>query len=369
MTDRHTRTERSGVLSELGKSILAIPIGALLFAASFGVIWFTEGRTDQSKICKQSAELGAEVTDDDGFVSVSGPLTAPEPLGDPEFLAPGPWLQLERRPEMWAWVEHRDTETRNKIGGGKETITYFEYRREWTAEPQPATTFDNPTGHENPPMYALPLTSTASEARVGAWSFDPREADLAGGEALDLTSLPRTGAGATAKVAGHHLHLGRGDAANPILGDVRVSFNAVPTGVSSTVFGQARAGSVGPYVHAGETRIFRLFRGSRGEALVAMHQEYVVLGWLGRLAGFVCMWLGLSLFFAPLHAVLGILPFLAKGSRFLVGLVLLPVALLLTAITTVVSMILHSFVAALLVALTTLALLAFWMNQRRKASA
>jgi hypothetical protein len=368
MADRHTRVERTGFLGELGRSILAIPVGLLLFFGSFFVLWFTEGRTDVSEIAAESAVLSNEAAEGAGFVSVSGTVGAKEPLGDPEFLAPGPWLSLQRRAEMFAWVEHRETEERNKIGGGKETITYFEYRKEWTNEPKPSSSFDNPVGHDNPPMHLSDQSFASDAGTIGAWMFDAREADLPGGEGLELTSLPKAGTGANAKAAGEFLHIGRGDLANPIIGDLRVSFTAVPTGISGTLFGQAEGGRIGPYVHEGEHRVFRLFRGSRDEALLQMHQEYVVLGWVGRVAGFLLMWIGMSLVFAPLHAVMDILPFLGRGSRFLVGVALFPVALVLTTVTTLISMILHNFVAAVAVALL-LAGLVVWGRSRRKATA
>ena len=84
MADHFTERESTGFLGNMGKSIMAVPIGLLLFFASFFVFWKTEGRANWSKI----GATAASVVVDGPIVGprarsqrcpTSGPRTAPTP--------------------------------------------------------------------------------------------------------------------------------------------------------------------------------------------------------------------------------------------------------------------------------------------------
>jgi hypothetical protein len=72
--------------------------------------------------------------------------------------------------------------------------------------------------------------------------------------------------------------------------------------------------------------------------------------------------------FAPLHALADVLPFLGRVSRGLIGCVTFPVALLLSAFTTIISLVLHSWIAVALLSIAVVAGIGFWLS-RKSASA
>jgi len=131
-----TETKTTGFLGNLMNSILAIPIGILLFLASFVVLFMNEGRTDWSKVGERAVELAATDTAGTGaLVSVTGPLSTAETLGDSPYLQAGSYLVLEREAEMFAWIEDSSTETTNNTGGSTTTRTTYTYPRTGRAPP------------------------------------------------------------------------------------------------------------------------------------------------------------------------------------------------------------------------------------------
>jgi hypothetical protein len=81
------------------------------------------------------------------------------------------------------------------------------------------------------------------------------------------------------------------------------------------------------------------------------------------------MWIGMQMVFSPLHAIAGILPFLKKGSKFLIALITFPIAFILTSLTIIISAILHSWVALVVVFSVTAGLMGWlWKNRAGKGA-
>jgi hypothetical protein len=98
-----------------------------------------------------------------------------------------------------------------------------------------------------------------------------------------------------------------------------------------------------------------------------MKLEATVLKWGLRILGFFLMWFGLQTVFAPLHAIAGILPFVKKGTKAIIALITFPIAATLTFLTIVISAILHSVLALVIVfAITAVMMGWFWKNRTGK---
>jgi hypothetical protein len=54
------------------------------------------------------------------------------------------------------------------------------------------------------------------------------------------------------------------------------------------------------------------------------------------------MWFGLMMFFGPINTLLDVIPFLGSAGRFLIGIVMLPVSIVLSTFTILLSVIFHS---------------------------
>jgi len=356
------RTKRTGFFGNMKSAIIGVPIGIILFFASFYVIFKTEGRTNWAKIAATSSAVSAEnASGHDGeFVSISGPIASDESIGDPMFILDGDYITLSRSAEMYAWRENSSTESRDTVGGGTETTTTYTYERQWTSSPQNSSNFQDPS-YQNPEMRLQSDSFSVQNARIGAWPFavsDTRggvtelfNKGMAGSSSLvpDASVLrPDVMSTHMGTLDGNYIYLFGASPGNNLVGDHRVSFSALRSGTNVTGFGKIQGGRLVPY-EVGSDTFMRVFSSSREDAISTMKTEYAAAGWIGRLIGFFMMWFGMQMVFGPLHAIAGIIPFLKRGTKFLVGLVTFAVSLVFTTIAIVVSMILHSWVAMLII--------------------
>ena len=346
MADQFTETTHSSFGQNIIRSLVGIPVGILLFIASFAVLWLTEGRTDWAKFADEThvATPDRAAGFDGQAVSVTGVITSTELLGDPEFVAPGPFIALRRDVEQFAWVESQSGRTTNQTGGSSNTQTTYAYRTDWTANPRPASEFRVPANHDNVPLAVPSTRFVAPRAAVASWNLDIANVRLEPDTVLPPTAILRTGRALEAVPTGNYLFLGTGTPDAPHLGDVRVRFTALRNGTVVTAFGQARAGSINP-LNVDGTSWLRVLSGERAQAIEALAAEYTATGWIGRIVGFLMMWIGMLLFLGPVSTFLNVLPFLGSASRFVTMLVTFPLALLLTGVAVVVAMVAHSLVA------------------------
>ncbi|MDI6740902.1 MAG: TMEM43 family protein [Candidatus Edwardsbacteria bacterium] len=342
-------------------------IGILLFFLSFYVLWTNEGRVNMAKVAAKMTAIQSEKVDpacNGQAVSVSGQLSAVEQLGDPEFLKPGPYISLERTVEMFAWVEEKETKEKQNTGGSATKETTYRYEKKWTDDPENSKEFKHPEGHENPARPFQSETFTVKTAAIGAYRVDPAGMYLpeTGAVSLDTAKVNIKG---RYKLTGEYIFIGNGTLTNPSVGDVRISFSAVPNDIKVTAFGKVEAGGLVPYMYKGKHRLYRAIALSRDEAIALIAHEHKVTGWLLRLIGFLMMWFGLQALFGPVVAVLGVLPFLGKVGRFVWGFITFFVSLFLSLVVIVISMIAHN-VWALLAVVAIIVGLFFWLKTKKK---
>ncbi len=356
MGDRFTEISETGFLQNILNSIKGILVGLALLVTSFAVLWWNEGRTDMSKLAKTSIPVSSETIDEraDGqLVSVTGHLESLETLGDSQFLREGPYIGLNRNVEMYVWVEKKSSKSRKKLGGGRVRETTYSYEKQWTESPPDSSSFRESAGHQNPRPPVYDQSFTVNSATVGAYRFDPRAARLPHPSPIPLTAENFI-ASMSARREGSYAYIGAGNLQSPTIGDIRIRFSAVKSGAEATLFGKLVGNRVEPYLYKGKGRLYRAIAGSRETAIDKMATEFTVTTWLFRGAGFLAMWLGLSLLFSPINAILDVIPLLGDISRFVIGLAMFFVALALSLLTMVVSAIAHNI---LLLAVTVAAVL------------
>ncbi len=365
MPDRFTETKRVGYGSRIGSSFGGILIGLLLFVASFVVLFWNEGRTDLSVIARTSTPIASEEVSAEAhgqFVSTTGDVLTEEVFGDELFLKPGNYLSMQRRAEMYAWVEKTSTNTETNLGGS-----------------QDSSKFRYPEDHTNPGMMFKSSSKKAASATVGAYAFNPTDASIPGGAALllstentDLTKHP------TATLSSSYVYIPRDDQikegedaptlTTPNVGDIRVSYSALAPGFNGTLFGRVNGGSIERFTDEDTNSTFRLFAGSRDSGISAMHGEFTMLTWILRFVGFFMMWFGLSSFLGPISVLLDVVPMFGSISRSLIGFITFLVALVLSVLTILISMILHNIWALIVLALIGVGV-TIWILRKKQATA
>ena len=383
-----TETTRTGFLSNLGRSFMGIPIGIVLFLASFVVIFRTEGSVNWAKLSEQATTVSPETAGSNAgeFIAVTGPLATTETVGDPMFLNAGAYVTVSRNTEMFAWIEDSQTETRNNTGGSTTTTTTYTYRRDWTSSPSSSASFHN--GGEscardnggqrcvNPDLTIPSESFSVANVQVGAWNIATAGVQggcilgsecrgLPGGTPLELDAslIAPTLVGHT--ISANQLYLNGQNATAPQVGDVRVSFTVLRPGGTVTAFGKAEGNGLTAAEIDGYT-FFRVLSGTRQEAVETMKFERAAKMWVLRIVGFFMMWFGMQMVFGPLHVIAGILPFLKKGTTFIVNVVTFPLALVLTTITVILGKIFYSWVAIIVVTLLFFGILGFLYTRRQK---
>jgi hypothetical protein len=331
-----------GLGDNLLGSIKGVFFGLVLLVLAFPVLWWNEGRTDMSTVAKTAVVVkpdGSSSPAAGKLVAVTDKLQTAAQLGDAGYLKAGPYVSLHRTSEMFAWVEKVTTKTEKKLGGGTRETKTYDYDKKWTHDPESGADFKVSLGHTNPTLEITSQHWSAPSASIGAYTVDPSEVELPSSRDLELTpervENPK-------RVIGSYLYLGKADAKAPKLGDVRLSYEAVEANRLVTAYGQLSGKELQPYMYKGEDKLFRIVDGTHEQAIASLHAEHTMISWALRLLGFFFMWIGLSMLLGPVNAVLDIVPFVGSAGRFMTGLALFPIALALTIITSVCSMVAHS---------------------------
>jgi Transmembrane protein 43 len=346
--DSYTEVSSQGWLSRIGGALVGIPIGLLLFLASFVVLFWNEGRSvrtarslaeGEKAVVSVSADR-VEPAHESALVHVSGKAATDETIKDPQFLVSAKALRLERIVKMYQWNEKQETQTRRKVGGGEERTTEYTYTKGWTDHAIDSNPFKLPTGHENPREWGFRgWSGEAGVVTLGAFQipsdlvrqinkFEPLRVDEAAHDALpeDLRNRLRVDNGRFYQGA---------NPGDPEVGDVSVEFRQVmPTEVS--LLAQQAGGSFRPYpTKAGNNAINRLQLGvvSAADMFHAAEAENTLWTWILRLGGFVLMTAGIGMVLRPLGVFGDVIPFIGDVIRFGTGFIAVGIGLVLSLVT------------------------------------
>jgi len=427
MSDEIVETSSQSWFSRLFESLKEVLIGLVLFIVAFPVLWWNEGRAVQTyKSLKEGAGAVVSVQADKvepshegNLVHVTGKAVTSATVADPQFGVNTVALKLERKVEMYQWVEETETQKRKKLGGGEETVKTYRYKQAWKDDLEDSTSFKEPTGHKNPATMAYTSESwRASPVTIGAFTLSDNLIDRVPGEervavTADMLKSPsvteapapaaqeepakaapkgKKGKKVTAtKVARgkHHvaaptaaptrtgprvvdggIYIGA-DPAAPEVGDMRITYKKVPPADVSIIAAQVGS-SFGAYQTKAGDSLELLQPGLKPAAAMfkQAESENATLTWILRLVGFVVMALGVFLVFRPLAVVADVLPFLGDILRMGLVLVAVSVAAPFTLITIAVSWLFYRPVLA--VVLLALGVGAFvlvkMMASKRKAA-
>ncbi len=342
--------------SRITESIKGVLAGLVLFVIAFPLLWWNEGRAvEDYKTLQEGAgntvETAPEEIDpgqDGKLVHVVGKATTDETLKDPAFNVSAQALKLKRIVEMYQWDEEVETRTRKKMGGSKETIKEYNYRKTWATRHIPSTEFKKPAGHENPPK--MPISGdgwSADTVTLGAYRLPGNMVSRIGG-ATKIHVNDEMVAGmpakfqSAAKTQDGVLYLPYDstktvDTSTPKVGDLRVRFEMVKPKTVSIIAVQ-KDGTFQPYTAETGKAISLIQAGqhSAKEMYASEQAKSNMFTWLLRGGGFLAMFLGVTLVFRPLTVVADVVPLfgniLQVGAALVALVVALPLSLLTIAI-------------------------------------
>lgn len=346
-SDSVTVTTSKSFFSRFASSVGGILFGIILFLGSFVLLTWNEGRAIKTeKMLTAGASQVISISTDEvlranegKLVHFDGTAAADGPVDDPVFGISVEALKLRRNVEMYQWVENEKSETKQKLGGGEETVTTYTYSKKWVSDPVDSSEFQQPENHSNPPeMPVESETFTAEKIHVGAFYLPPSLV----GSIDNFTPRVATADEADAAAEFHQmpiqhtsgtLYLGE-DPSKPAVGDVRVSFEQAKSGPVSVIAAQV-GDTLEPFTIQNFGSIELLKVGTlSAPAMFQQEQEgNKVFTWVLRLVGFVMMLFGLILIANVISVIASVIPFLGSLVGAGVSLIAFALALPLTLVT------------------------------------
>lgn len=373
MSDQIKVVKTTGLGQNFLSSMVGVLIGILFFFGSFVLLYWNEGRADLSLPATTAIAIPADeappVTASGKLVSISGLFTTPEMISDALYLQKAPYLALKREVEMFAWEQSEETETVKNLGGSTTTTTTYRYQKNWTAYPANSDNFKESSGHVNPVMPVTSQEFRATKGLVGKYGFELKSVELPPLTRLIL-SVERVNLRDNTVIANEgYLFRGQGSYAEPMVGDIRIRYEVLVPGFTGTLFGKLANTHVTAYRDGEGALLFHLFDVDRDSAIVQLHQDYVFETWLFRGLGFVAMWLGLGLFIEPLFTLFDIVPMVGTVTRAIASVISFGMALLLSLVTVLVSLLLHNLVALIIALVLTSGVIITVMIMKKKPAA
>lgn len=319
MPDSFQVTSSSSWFSRIGKAFSGIIVGLILLIIGIALLFWNEGRAvktyntlkeGQGLVINVSADE-VDAANDGKLVHLTADATTEEILVDEDFGISANAIRLQRDVEMYQWKETEESETRKKLGGGEETVTTYTYSKQWSSGLNDSSNFQQPEGHENPSEFPYDsMTWDAENVPVGAFYLSPDLiSQLSDFADLPVREIPEGAAwpeDATLSKGG--IYLGA-NPAQPQVGDVRIKFSVIEPGPVSIVAAQngdtfadyqTKAGGTIAMIVPGNVPAQQMF-----EEAIATN---TLVTWLIRLGGFILIWIGFGLLFAPLSVLADVVP-------------------------------------------------------------
>jgi len=321
-----TEVTNQSVFGRIGNSFVGALFGIALLIGSVVLLFWNEGRAvATAKSLREGAATVIDVPSDtvnpaneSKLIHVTGETAVTQSLEDPLFNISESALRLRRNIEIYVWKEKKESKSRDKIGGGKETTTTYSYEKVWAPDLIKSSLFKSAEDHRNPTKLEIPKKEfVATDATLGQFRLTPQIIEkIQGDAAVEATDEQLAKVSekfqSKLKVDGNVYYLG-GDPASPEIGDEKISFTVVRPGTLSVVAAQTKQ-SFTPYVTTNEREIELVETGNVSAAQMFAHAQAAnrTLTWILRAVGFGAMFIGGMLVLGPISALARIIPFMGS---------------------------------------------------------
>jgi hypothetical protein len=322
-------------------SFKGIAGGVLLFIIGSILLFWNEGNFVKTKKSLQEAEdVLVRVTDvstvdselNGKLIHASAFADTKETLTDELFGVSEKAISISRKVEYYQYVEKSSSQTRDRVGGGQETVTTYTYEKEWTSSPVNSLKFnDSEYRSANFTLTTIEAKKQqAKEVSFGGYRLPdfiissisgniPAEVRLTPDELTEWqNTITRnlTQPGVATKqfvhVNGNVVYFGL-STSPPAIGDVRVTLTKIkPADIS--IIAKVNGSTFESYTASNGKTVSAVSMGTvSAESMFAdQHSLNQIWTWILRLLGvFLVIW-GLKLMFGILPAVFKVIPFLGN---------------------------------------------------------
>lgn len=204
---------------------------------------------------------------------------------------------------------------------------------------------------------------SVKEAKVGVYKFDPSEASLPNFLPLVLNAVNLQLSGNAILGNSNYIFIKGSEGGTfeePQIGDLRISYRVLYSGFNATIFGKLNGDRIIPYNDMQKGAfLYALRGGTREQAIIALHNEYLADLWQTRLLGFLLMWAGFTAILRPLSVILSIIPFLGALSRSIINTITFLLALVFSVVTIIISILGHNIPALIFVFIVLVVIVSF----------
>lgn len=324
----------------LKNALSGVGAGFVMLIAGTILLFWNEGRTVKTtRMLKEAAGVCVELPSIDAvdaeyngkMIHASGVATTEDVLSDGQFGLSLNAIKLIRSAEFYQWVEHQHSETKDKVGGGQETITTYTYSKEWVSSPVNSSSFEDPSyrGIDNDVLLMIEdKTWQAQNVSFGAYTFpeglisqmnnaEPFNVELPEDVAqqyeADFHRVYNVAATTSfMHPSGNVLYIGA-NPNSPTIGDVRITYKKVLPGQVS-ILAKVNGNTFEKYTAKNGYGLMTLEDGEVGmdEMFANEHAANKTMGWILRLIGVLLVFFGFKNIFNIITQLLKVLPFLAN---------------------------------------------------------
>lgn len=377
----YTEVKTTNYGGRLKESCSGIMAGIIMFIAGTALIWWNEDRTKKTAdMLDEAQEVCVDVESvktvdpalNGSLIHATANAITPDTIADTQFAeVRSNAIRINREVEYYQYVEESHTETKEKVGGTKEEITTYTYKKQWTSSPVNSGDFHDPA-YQGKNFVKAQFEDTdvyASTVNFGAYTFTEQMIrSIGGAKPMDIAISDATladlsmqadpsrsstrntneyyntsstnafnnyqGEEGTANVDNNSSHpyanmsgqgtiyIGRG-AASPEIGDVKVSFTYVPSDVPVSILAKVNGSSFSSWQAKNKKQLLVVTAGSltSEEMFQSERDTNDLIKWLCRIGGLLLIIMGLRSMFSILGAIFNFVPFLAHIVNAGVGLV------------------------------------------------
>ncbi len=340
--DHFTETTKTSYGSNIGNSFKGIIFGFILLVGSVVTLWWNESRSvNQADALNEMNAKIVTLPDsiyhpehENKAVLVQGEVKPIAQVEDTLFGVKSDGLVLRRAVEMYQWRENTSSKSEEKLGGGTETVTTYDYVKEWSSRIYNSSSFKHPQGHYNPAMDYKSQTFT-TDANIGGYYLSKNMIGKIGASQTynGLSSMPKK-----IGMADNHmsfLYMGQklqhskavdlngslktaavnesSSPQNPKVGDVKISYTYAPAGQYS-IAAKSQNRALVNYTTSNNSS-FAFIRSGIVSAKQIFQDELdanSTLTWILRLVGLAMMFISFSLIMGPLSTLAKVIPMLGS---------------------------------------------------------
>jgi len=379
---RGQKVESQGFFKNLINSVVGVFIGILLIFGSCFLLFWNEVRANAADAAKAASELTASNASSlqNQSVWVKGALTGTGVELD-KFLNSNTdkkYIYLSRNMERYVWVENEKRTSKDKAGGGTETVITYEYNLRWSSSTPDSSRFKGPdAGSKQNPAEKQGYTGfswIADDLRIGSFGLSD-ELSFSGASSAFTPTAANVAKGLFFN--GRYIYENEKSISSPALGDYRVSYSFIENNTGGIVLGKLSGDHVErlDFKSAGVVKtsssIYRFFNVSAiSEVIEILQNEHSVGKIFGRIFGFILSMIGFAMLFGPIKTIAGIIPILKKVTGKVIQFIAILLSIALSIIVIIIANIINNIIALLVVLALVGGLIAYgvYRGKQKKAA-